>query len=651
VKSAPAGLLALAVAVAGCTAPTGREASDGGSPPHSDGGGLVHMSACETNELHCSSDLHAVVDCEGTPVQTCPPDQGCARGACVPACESAVANQSSVGCDYYSYPIDDTGTVGSCFAVFVANTWNVPVSLAVERAHTTLDVSAFARIPSGSGKAIRYTSLPEGRLPPGQVAILFLADLSRGDIGGDPFPTPPRSLCPVTPAITTPAFYEHSTDDKGVTHLYGSQGPHGSARANAFHIVSSAPVVAYDIFPYGGGSSAVTSSTLLLPTSTWGTNYVAAEPYRSIGAAPRETIALVAHEDGTTVTLAPKVAILPESSDHIVTSPVPGAPKDTPVTYTLAAGEVLQLGHGSCSPNCSAGGVGFNGLTGSPIQANKPVLLVTATPCTTIDSALNACDSLHQQIPPVSALGHEYVGVKYRNRWDGHDDAPPWRLLGMVDGTQLTWEPATPAGAPTSLARGELTEFHATGPFVVRSQDDDHPFYAAGYMSGAGAPNAGGDWGGGNGPFGNAGDPELVNLVSTAQYLSRYVFFTDPTYPETNLVFVRKRQADGFAPVVLDCAGELVGWSSIDAADQYQYTRLDLVRHDFEPQNGCDNGIHEAHSDAPFTVTVWGWGTSETGGSYDDPSVPGFYTQNVSYAYPAGMGLRTLSTVKIPPIP
>jgi hypothetical protein len=653
VKVSSAGLLAFVVVAAACDIPRGREERDGGSPvtpPVSDGG-PVTTPLCDTNELHCSSDLHAVVDCAGTTVQTCPPDQGCARGACVPACESAVANQSSVGCDYYSYPIDDSRSVGSCFAVFVANTWNVPVSLSVERAHTTLDVSAFARIPSGSGKAIGYTPLPGGKLPPGQVAILFLADLSKGDIGGDPFPTPSRSPCPVTPAITTPAFYARSTDAAGVTHIFGGQGPRGTARANAFHIVSSAPVVAYDIFPYGGGSSAITSSSLLLPTSAWGTNYLAVEPYRSTGESPPETIAVIANEDGTAVTLAPKVAILPESTDHIVTKPVPGAPKGKPVTYTLAAGEVLQLGHGNCLPNCNANGIGFYGLTGSPIQANKPILLVTATPCTTIDSVFNACDSLHQQIPPVSALGHEYVAVKYRNRWDLHDDSPPWHLLGMVDGTQLSYEPAAPPGAPSSLARGELAEFRAPGPFVVRSQDDDHPFYAAGYMSGAGAPNAGGDWGGGNSPYGNPGDPELVNLVSTAQYLSRYVFFTDPTYPETNLVVVRKREAYGFAPVVLDCAGALTGWTRIDTSGQYEYTRIDLVRHDFEPQNGCDNGIHEVHSDAPFTVTVWGWGTSETGGSFDDPSVPGFYSQNVSYGYPAGMGLRTITTVSLPPIP
>ena len=40
------------------------------------------------------------------------------------------------------------------------------------------------------------------------------------------------------------------------------------------------PVVAYTILPYGGGPSAATSATLLLPTSAWDTNYIAVNAYK-----------------------------------------------------------------------------------------------------------------------------------------------------------------------------------------------------------------------------------------------------------------------------------------------------------------------------------------------------------------------------------
>ena len=48
----------------------------------------------------------------------------------------------------------------------------------------------------------------------------------------------------------------------------------------------------------------------------------------------------------------------------------------------------------------------------------------------------------------------------------------------------------------------------------------------------------------------------------------------------------------------------------------------------------------------PFGVTVWGWGSAATGevGS-------GFYTQYVSYAYPAGASVQPINTVVIPPTP
>src|SRR5690606_14374899 len=147
-----------------------------------------------------------------------------------------------------------------------------------------------------------------------------------------------------------------------------------------------------------------------------------------------------------------------------------------------------------------------------------------------------ACDSAHQQIPPVKALGTEYAAVRYRNRTSAtSEEAPPWRLVGAVDGTMLTWTPAAPDGAPTVINRGEVHEFMATGPFVVSGQDEDHPFYMAQYMTGVShiaSPTA-------------EGDPEWVNVTPVAQYLDRYVFFTDPTYSETSLVVTRRKNQNG----------------------------------------------------------------------------------------------------------
>jgi hypothetical protein len=148
------------------------------------------------------------------------------------------------------------------------------------------------------------------------------------------------------------------------------------------------------------------------------------------------------------------------------------------------------------------------------------------------------------------------------------------------------------------------------------------------------------------------GDPEFVNVVPPAQYLKDYVFFTDPTYPETNLVVVRVKQPDGFHDVSLDCTGALQRWQPLGTGGQYEYTRLDLSRHNFEAQGNCDNGRHEMKSDAPFGLTVWGWGSKDSGGQpHNPPGFPGFYTQCVSYAYPAGMAIKPINDVVVPPAP
>jgi hypothetical protein len=558
--------------------------------------------------LTCSSDLHSVLGCNGTLVKTCAANEGCLpNGTCGSACASASANQSTVGCDYYSINPDViTGGIGQCFAAYIANTWDAPVGITVEWNGMSLDASTFARIPSGSGPSITYAPLPGGQLPPGQVAILFLADFNAGG----------ENVTLTCPTGITPAV---STVDAAV---------HGTAIGNAFHISTSAPVSAYDIYPFGGGQTALASATLLLPTSAWDTNYIAVDAFTGsviaemAGAQP--TLDIVAQEDGTLVTINPTAAIVGSAT---VLPEIAG----TPITYGLSKGQVLQFTQ-------------ENELVGSAIQANKPIGMWGGASCLNIDVNTCCCDAAHQQVPPVKALGYEYVGVVYRNRADGAttDETPPWRFVGAVDGTVLTYDPAPPAGAPTTLSSGQLVQFNASGPFVVTSQDDKHPFYISAHMSGCETYFTAEDC---------RGDPEFVNVVPAQQYLSSYVFFTDPTYPETDLVIVRTKGSTGFADVTLDCAGTLSGWQPVGTSGSYEYTRVDLVRHNFDPQGDCNNGRHEIKSTVPFGVTVWGWGSAETGGIYGDPAAGGFFSQAVSYAYPAGMSVKPINNVVVVPAP
>lgn len=508
----------------------------------------------------------------------------------MPACDAAIANQSSIGCEYYAHnPLTLFGR--GCHAMFIANTWNAPISISGDAGGSTVDLSKYAYLPNGSGPDLTLTALGQGgELQPDEVAIVFLRD-------GQGLP---GTLCP-KPAAETDPMADAWTD-----------GVLGTGNTGiALRVLTSAPVVAYDIIPFGGGSSEISDASLLLPTSTWDSSYIAITPRPQGNNSLAPALAIVAAEDGTTVTMLPTVAIGPGTN-------VANSPPNVPVTFPLSRGQVLRFEQ-------------QEDLLGSVISADKPVGVWGECECINIDDY--ACDAAHEQIPPVRALGSEYVSVRYRNRIDGLEELPPVRITGAIDGTQLTWEPAPPQGALNSVDRGKSFEVRSATPFVVKSQDDDHPFYVAAYMTGGGG-------------YSLRGDPEFVNVIPSAQYLRDYIFFTDPTYPETNLVFTRKKGENGFADVTLECLGVLTGWEPVGDGSEYELVRVDLSTGVYEGQNGCDNGLNRAFSDAPFGLTIWGWGTELTGSA----GTPG-YSEYVSYAYPAGASVQTINKVVVPPVP
>jgi hypothetical protein len=566
-----------AVGGGGSTSSTTATVGTGGE------GGLFMEGGLPTCDDVCSNDLKQILDCHGVPKVTCSVDQGCSNAVCInDPCKAAEESKSSYGCDYWALKTAQRLQAdGACFAAFVANTWGKPVHLTVDRDNVVLDPSKFAYIPTVQGQTITYTPYDAVKgLDVGEVAILFLA---RNDTGGS------VPDCPKPAALSLEA------------------GVVGTGRGSGFHISSDVPVVAYQIDPYGGGTAATTSATLLLPTSAWDTNYIAINAYKASEAVfgGQPSLDILAYQDGTDVKILPNV-------DIVAGTNVIAGMANVPVTYTLNKGEFLQITQPA-------------ELTGSPIEATKPVGVFGASSCITVPTGVNDCDSAQQQLAPVKALGSEYAAVRYRGRGAmGDTEAPPWRLVGAVKGTTLKWSPQAPPGAPTTLDFGQVAEFPSTGDFVVASQDLDHPFYLGAYMTGSE-------------PFNGEGGPEWVNVIPPSQFLNHYVLFTDPTYPETSLVVVRTpSQVDQkFAEVSLGCAGVLTGWKPVGA---YEYTRVDLVTGDFMSVGTCTNGRQEMTSTLPFGVTVWGWGNTQQ-------------TKRVSYAYPAGAGFQPINKVVVPAIP
>ena len=578
---------------------TGGTGGAGGGPGGGGSGGLDFDGGTGGGSSYgCSADLRSVIDANGATIETCPADQGCLGGQCIEACAAASGSHGNVGCEFRvttagSYPT----ALPPCFAMFVANAWPREAKLTVTRAGQTYDVSQFGRIPVDGQPEASWPAVPVTGIPADGVAVLFLSH--------DPnsiLPETGTSLsCPVTPAIDSSTVLA------------------GTGIGDAFRIASDTPVSAYDMIPYGGAHSHFPSAQLLYPTSAWGDNYVAIATPPGTYATPGPLWAQVlASEDDTLVQVLPTVDF-PAGPNY------PAAPANQTAAFNISAGQYLQWELPSGSDDAS----------GTIVLSDKPVAVLTGNRFYRFQPQPQpGGDSTHQQNAPVGALGSSYVAAPYETR--RADLAPEtihYRVVGAFDDTVLSFDPDV-AGAPATLARGEVADFSSDLPFTVTSQDADHPFAMAQIMNSAyfigvgqtrpGAVATGWDQ--------MLGDEEFVVMLPPAQFLQYYVFFTDPSYPTTNLVLTRVRTPTGYADVDVDCLGTVSGWQSVGASDMYQVATVDLIRANV-PVGGCLNGRHTAHSDGPFGVVVWGLD------SYS------------SYAYPAGGNAAQLTDAVVQPTP
>ena len=579
--------------------PGGPDATDDGAPIGDAtcqfcgvDGGSKDGSGPQTT---CSPDLHDILDLQGNVIQTCPPDQGCSAGGCVPACQAAAGAHGSIGCDFMvATPSFFAGLQPSysspCFAIFIANNWGKDTVITVDRNGSSYDPTKFGRISATGTQPASWATVPSTGVPQGKVGVLFMDDNPSDNY-----------VCPVTAASST------------------GTGFVGSGRGQAWHITTSYPVSAYDILPFGGASSYLPGATLLYPTSAWGNNYIAALPKLGSGSNAASQGPhwgqIVAFENGTSVDIVPTVA-LPSGTNVVA------APQNTKTTYTLNAGEFVQWEPGY---NYPGGETAPMDMSGSIISSNNPIAFNGGNGYLCLGSTTSGgggCDSDHEQIAPIQALGSTYAIVPFEPRSPFTPQNPEsvlYRFTGMVDGTTLTYDPPQ-SSLPTTLNLGQVADFESKAEFVVKSQDAQHPFHVAIMMPGCDGTS-------------DIGDEDYGQMVPPAQFLSSYVFYSDVTYQTTNFTVVRNKTAQGFADVTIDCVGTVTGWKAVDSGDNYEYAWVDIVKGGVAQHNNCQNGPHTATSKGPFGITVWG---------EDDAA---------SYGYPAGGNLSTINTVVVPPVP
>jgi hypothetical protein len=481
-------------------------------------------------------------------------------------CDEAAANKSYIGCDYW--PTVTANAVWNIFdfAAVVSNPGTNPATVTVTG-------------PKATNMSVTVM--------PGALEKIYLPWVD--DLKGPDADSQGSSSTPLASSV------------------YAAKG--------AYHLVSSVPVLVYqfnalEYAPKNGpagkdwskcpGKGGLTSppcfsysndASLLLPSTAMTGNYRVMTEHSQ--QTLRGYITITATQDNTSVKVqvSSTGAILASdpSKSNFVDAVAAGA---TSKIYSLNAGDVVELVQDQNTSD----------LSGSLVQADKPVQVIGGIPC--IANPSNACDHVEETVMPAETLGKHYAV----NMPTGPKDAAvaaTIRFVGNADGTTLTYTPAV-SGAPTTLNAGQVVEVdNVSTDFVVQG---DHEFTVSIVQKSGSVVDPQ--------PLlsltASKGDPSISAAIAIEQYRLKYVFLAPDDYAVN--------YADVVAP--MNATLMLDGSAVTAAPTQVGSTGYGVFRIKLSSNNG---GSHTLVSDQPCGLQVLGYGD---------------YT---SYQYPGGLNLLTIA--------
>jgi hypothetical protein len=562
------GCFVIVGACAGSGTKEGGFASDGGN-----GDGTASSSGASSSGASGSSSGSLVGDGAG--------GEGGLTGDPT-TCLEAQSSHSYIGCDYW--PTVTANNVWSIFdyAAVVANAGANTANITVTGPGNTMETATVA---------------------PGALATIYL-----------------KWVAPLKGA---------DTDNCGVaTPLPGSV----LARAAAYHLVASVPVTVYQFSAleyigqggapgknwgacpgnticasYGqavGCYSFSNDASLLLPSTAMTGNY-RVTGHAGWGAAmlgPTASITATANNTTVTVKVSSTGSVAPGGG-------IPATAAGGTLTLMLNAGDVAEL---------VGGNTDASDLSGSLVQANQPVQVITGMPCLDVPDNAPACDHVEESNLPAETLGQDYI-VAQPAAPSGAPVGHNVRIYGNFDGTHLTYVPSAPANCPTTINAGQVVDCGSPlgaicqgpcGAGNVVSTDfevkGDHAFAVGTFTLGASivdpstaAPN-------------QQGDPDQSIAVAVEQFRTKYVFLAPTDYPTNYVVVI----APTGTSVSLDGLPVSTALTAVGTSG-YGVMRVKL---------GLGNaGAHVLTASNPVGLEVMGYGS---------------YT---SYTYPGGLDLKYIS--------
>jgi hypothetical protein len=486
-------------------------------------------------------------------------------------CAEAVQRSSYIGCDYF--PTVTLNPVYSQFdyAVAVSNP-QATQTVTVTVSGGALTSNVVVQVPAQSVQSIPLPWVPALKGPQ------FDVNTAPSD------PGPSR--------IVSKGAYHLTTDFPVSVYQFS---------ALEYEIDAGAPCPGYG--DAGAGPHCYSYSndaSLLLPTSVATGDY-GVVGWPSFGATPG-FFTVTATQDNTNVTVYPagQTQGVPDAGPPVMV-------RGDSYTYALNQGDVLEMFSALGDVHKA---VYASDLSGSIIQADKPIMTFAGHGCTFIPEGKKACDHLESSMFPVEILGTQFIATLPHTPHGEH----VWvRIMGLYDSTLVGFDPPIMGYQGALLNTGDVMD--------IPDVDQSFAIVANGrinvveYLQGEYA-----NWPADAGtPVPDEGDPSECPAVPLQQYRSTYTFLAPKTYTENWI--------DVITPVN--------NTVTLDGTDipQTQFAQVGgqpfYVAH---VQLSNANEGHEIHGVFPFGLLVYGYGS------------------RTSYMYPGGLDLHIVAIPPPPPV-
>lgn len=469
-------------------------------------------------------------------------------------CEEAVAAKSYVGCEFW--PTVTANLVASVFdfAVVVANTNTADAEVVVtfrdeEVARTSVAANSISKI------------------------YLPWVDELKGSVN-------------------------HCGDELDASGVVPSSS---KVARGAYHLLSDRPVIAYQFNPlefepqggppdkdWGGcqANSYSNDASLLLPVQAMGTSYYGTTLLRRAGQLAQPTLTITATSDDTTVSV-----YAPPADDIAPGVGVPPIPAGTKHDFSLDAGDVVQLFSRSLT------------LSGTFIEADRPVQVISGDVCADVPKDVVACDHLEETVLPARSLGHRYLLAPPTGP-AGRPIKYAFQLHAHQDDTRIYYLGDKPRTAPDVMANGEAIFIaNVTESFEILAT---HELSVLLFLQG------------GKLELNQETDPSQSIAIPVEQFRRRYAFLAPDDYTAS--------YADVTAPT--DAEVKLDGKPVSVAREGFPCSLYQVLRIWLD---GSAGGVHLLEASEPVGVQVLG------------------HARYTSYQYPGGLNVADLVPAPVHP--